>query len=131
LNVHVHEREGDVVLEFCGEKGCIQVSARAFYTAVTMSGEDAIKKTKELLTKPFELLGEEPPRLRVRPSKKPEGTLLNPWVLSSHDNVEFLTFELDTGDETLKLSLATPNLSREGPSRVKRVLSLLKDRLSR
>ncbi len=129
MNVHVREREGDVVLEFCGEDGCIQVSARAFYTAVIMSGEDTVEKTKELLTKPFELLGEDPPEVRVRRSEDPEGTLLNPWVTSSHEEVEFFTFELERGGETLKLSLAVPRGSRGGTSKIKEVINLLKSRL--
>ncbi|WP_457614613.1 hypothetical protein [Methanopyrus sp.] len=104
MDVRVREDDGDVILEFHSQDDkSVEVSTRAFYTAVYLNRQDPIEKTKELFIKVSKILGEEQPEISVRRKKGPSGQILNPWVANSEDadDVWPLVFEVKSKDGTI------------------------------
>ncbi|WP_457620263.1 hypothetical protein [Methanopyrus sp.] len=101
MDVRVREDDGDVILKFYAQDGkSVEVSTRAFYTAVYLNRQDPIEKTKELFIKVSKILGEERPEVSVRREKDPSGHILNPWAANSKgaDDVWPLVFEVKLKD---------------------------------
>ncbi|WP_456482531.1 hypothetical protein [Methanopyrus sp.] len=111
MDVRVREDDGDVILEFHSEGKSVEVSTRAFYTAVYLNRQDPIEKTKELFVKVSRVLDGEEPEISVRREKNPAGHVLNPWVANSEgaDDVWSLVFEVRSKDgETREFTLLVP-----------------------